>query len=383
MSGRPFAVVTGGGTGGHVSPALAVAEALVARGHEPSEIEFVAGRHGIESRLVPEAGFRLHRLPGKGIKRSASLSNLSAAAGLLGAFLAAVVMAGRRRPRVVVTVGGYAGLPYALAAVLWRIPLLVVSFDAVPGAANRLAGRFATCAAVSYPGTPLPRAVVTGPPVRRQVLELERSAPARSATMARLGLDPARRLVVVTGGSLGAGRLNTAAIGAAARLAGRGDLALYHLCGERNLAEARAAATAAGLDGLDPAGLEYRLTGFDPALGAAMAASELVVSRAGASTVAELTTIGVASVLVPLPGAPGDHQAKNAAVLEREGAAVVLADGTCTPERLAEVIDGLLASGKLAEMGEAARRLGRPGAADEIARLAEELASRTRRRRSR
>ncbi|MGH9296711.1 MAG: glycosyltransferase, partial [Acidimicrobiales bacterium] len=119
MTPRPFAVVTGGGTGGHVAPALAVAEALVELGHPRESVYFVGGRRGIEATLVPAEGFKLIRLRGRGIQRRLTVENLGAAGGLLAALARAVVMAGRQRPRVVITVGGYAGLPYALASLLW------------------------------------------------------------------------------------------------------------------------------------------------------------------------------------------------------------------------------------------------------------------------
>lgn len=381
MRRPPFAVVTGGGTGGHVSPALAVAQALVTGGYERSEIEFVGGRRGIEGRLVPEAGFVLHRLPGRGIDRRLRAGNVSAVLGLVSATLLASAMALARRPRVVITVGGYAGFAYGAAAVVLRIPLVVVTLDAVPGAVNRLLARFARCNAVAFDTTALPRAVVTGPPVRPPVLEVSRSADARRLVRERLGLEPRRRLIVATGGSLGAASINRAVVNLASRWADRSDIAIYHLGGHRNSDVASAEADRAGL--LDEAvsrgaaGLQYRLVEFDPLLAEALGACDVAICRAGASTVAELTAIGVPSILVPLPGAPSDHQSRNAAALEAAGAALTIADGELDGARLEAALESCLESDeRLEEMALAARSLGRRDAAERIAQLAVGAAAR-------
>lgn len=377
MRKGPFAVVTGGGTGGHVTPALAVAEALVAAGHDRGEILFVGGRRGIESRLVPQAGFSLVALPGRGIKRSLSPDNLAAGLGLAWAALRASKMALLQRPRVVVTVGGYAGFAYALAAVLWRIPLVVVTVDAKPGAVNRLVAPFAAANAVALPGTALPRATLTGAPVRRSLLEARRGEEARQALADRLRLGPGRRVVLLTGGSLGAGSINSAALELAGRWAARSDIALYHVAGERNLAAVRRAAEEAGLFAGGPDRLEYRLVGFDGELVAALAGCDVAVCRAGATTVAELSALGVPSVLVPLPGAPGDHQTANATVLARAGAAVLLEDGACRGEQLAEILAECLDTpGRLEEMATAAKELGRNDGAEQVVALIERAARR-------
>lgn len=375
MAERLFAVVTGGGTGGHVSPALAVAEALVEGGRAKDEIEFVGGRRGVEGRLVPEAGFVLHRLPGRGIVRRLTADNVPAALGLGVAAVRALVMALRRRPQVVITVGGYAGLAYGLAAGLLRIPLVVVNVDAVAGGTNRLLARFATSCAVAFPGTDLPRATVTGPPVRRSVLSLVAEPDPAARARTALGAGEGRRLVVVTGASLGARSLNEAAVELGRLLSDRSDLVLYHVAGERYLEEVRALSAAAGLGEKDD-GLYYRLVGFDPELPVAMAGSAVTVSRAGASTVAELTVLSVASILVPLPGAPGDHQTRNAEALAAGGAAIVLRDDEVSGATLNEALSELLADGaRLEAMRAASGRLGRRGAAAEVAALAEKAAA--------
>ena len=371
-----FAVIGGGGTGGHVQPALAVAEALVARGHDRASLRFVGSKRGMEATLVPEAGFEVTLLPGRGIQRRATLENLGAAKGIAQACWDALSLLRQLRPAVVVTVGGYAGFAPAFAALVEKIPVLVVSYDAVPGTANRLIGRFAACNAVAFPGAGLPRARVTGPPVRSSVLALDRTTVGRRAACAELGLDPDRLLVLATGGSLGAQALNTAVVSFCGSWRAHAELAVYHVAGERNFEDVRRAAAESGLFDRG-SGLDYRLAGFERRMPLLLGACDLVVARAGASTVAELTALGLPSVLVPLPHSPSDHQTKNALVLAEAGAAVVVADSQLPGERLAEVVEPLLSEPVLrASMGQAASRLGRRDAADQIASLAEAVARR-------
>jgi UDP-N-acetylglucosamine--N-acetylmuramyl-(pentapeptide) pyrophosphoryl-undecaprenol N-acetylglucosamine transferase len=371
-----FAVLAGGGTGGHVQPALAVAEALVARGHDPATIHFVGSERGMEATLVPEAGFEVTLLPGRGIQRRLTADNLGAGAGIAVACWRSLGVLRRRRPAVVVTVGGYAGFPPAFAALLERIPVVVVSYDAVPGAANRLIGRFAAANAVAFPGSDLPNARITGPPVRARVLAVDRSADGRKAACAELTLDPARQIVLVTGGSLGARRVNEAAVEWCAAWRHRSDVAVYHVAGDRNLATVQHAAGAAGL--LEQAGgLDYRLVGFEHRMPLVLGACDLVVARAGASTVAELAAIGIPSVLVPLPGSPSDHQTKNARTFSEAGAAVMVADADCTGARLGEVVGPLLSEPDVrAAMATAAAGLGYRDAADQVAIIVESVARR-------
>jgi len=376
-SAPTFALITGGGTAGHAQPALAVGEALVARGHDPATIRFVGSRRGIENRLVPEAGFEITLLPGRGVQRRLTVENAGAIGGLLVASVFALAIVTRWRPRVVVTVGGYAGFPCALAAIVLRVPLVVVNLDAVPGASNRLVARFARKCAVAFEGSSLPNQVVTGAPVRRAVLAADRSREGRDLARAALGVPPDRFLLAVAGGSLGARRINEAALGLAKSWASRGDVTIYHVAGDRNLEglETQASGLGLGPSSSPEAGLDYRLVGFERRMPVLLAACELAVCRAGASTVAELMAIGTPSVLVPLPGAPGDHQTRNAEALNRVGAAAVLPDGDCTAERLEELITGLVSgSGRLGFMAGAAAVAGHRDAADRVAALVESVA---------
>ena len=171
MRGRPvadsatYALVAGGGTAGHVLPGLAVARALVDRGHDSSSIHFVGSDRGLERSLVPDAGFAVTLLPGRGIQRRLTLENIAAAWGLLRAVAKGISIVRRRRPKVVLVLGGYASIACTVGAVIWRIPIVVMEQNARAGAANRLAGRFAKACAVPFAETDLPRSVLTGKPV--------------------------------------------------------------------------------------------------------------------------------------------------------------------------------------------------------------------------
>ena len=362
MIGRRFALVAGGGTGGHLVPALTVAKALAAaRGDDA--VEIVGSRRGLEDDLLTGSGLRVTRLPGRGFSRSLGprqmVTNLVAAAALVVAAAMALALVGRRRPAVVVAMGGYGCVPVALAAVVLGVPVVLVNLDAVPGAASRLVGRFARAAAVGFDGTGLRRAVVTGAPVRPEIAAAAHpDEAARSRAREALGLPVDRFVVGAVGGSLGAGTINRAVVALAAMWVGRRDVALYHVVGRRH-AEALATAGPATPAG----GLVYRQVPYEDEMALFYQAADVVLARAGAVTVAELAVVGVPGVLVPLPGAPGDHQTANASVLARAGGAVIVADPECTGARLAAELEALRTPpDRLAAMAEAAAAVGHPDA---------------------
>jgi UDP-N-acetylglucosamine:LPS N-acetylglucosamine transferase len=269
-----------------------------------------------------------------------------------------------------VSVGGYASVPCALAAVVRRVPIVVAEQNAAPGAANRLVSRFAKACAVSFPDTPLPRAVVTGNPVRPEVLAIDRARDAGPAR-AKLGVEPGRRLVLVFGGSLGALRINRAAVEAARRWAHRGDLHVRHVVGKRDWDEI----TGAGSPLPPGARLRYDAVEYDDDMPTSLAAADLAVCRSGASTSFELLAAGLPAILVPSPYVTADHQTANARHVERTGAAVVVPDAEFDGERLVAEVDGLLADPhRLAYMAHAARAAACPRAADDIAALVERYA---------
>lgn len=370
-SAGTWAVIAGGGTAGHVLAGLSIARAIVARGAPLSAVHYVGSRRGAEDRLVGEAGFGLTTLPGRGIQRRLTPANLGAAAGLARALAQALHLVRRRRPAVVVGLGGYASVACGLAAAAWRVPLVVIEQNAVAGAANRLLARWARAAAVGFPTVDLPRAVCTGNPVRAEVLAVDRGRQRRAARAA-LGVGEDRFLVAAFGGSLGARRINEAVAELAATWSGRSDLHVRHVAGRRDHGW-----VAERVESIDSGELGYDLVEYEADMAVVYAAADLVVARSGASSVAELAAAGVPAVLVPLPGAPGDHQTANARVLADAGAAVVVADGDLDGSRLAAEIDSLAADpGRLDDMGRAARTAARPDAAEAVVDLIERCARR-------
>jgi UDP-N-acetylglucosamine--N-acetylmuramyl-(pentapeptide) pyrophosphoryl-undecaprenol N-acetylglucosamine transferase len=363
-------VITGGGTGGHIFPMEAVADRLRANGINPSDLRFVGSRRGQESALLAASDVALTLLPGRGFRRSlhvdALAENLGAAGSLIAAVVSALVQVRRWRPSVVVSLGGYASFATSFAAVVWRRPLVLVELDAEPGAAQRLFTRFARARCCAFP-TSDPKALVTGTPLRESIVALERSPETRHAARAGFEspIDDERLVVVVMTGSLGSTTVNHAVSELATRWSARRDRTIIHVTGRRDAALVRAQAPVT--DGLD-----YRVLEFGD-MAELWVVCDVAICRAGASTVAELTTLAIPSVLVPLPHAPGDHQMKNAlAVVEAGGARLVL-DAECTGAKLDDVLDSIMVPEILATMATAAGHLGRRDAASSIARVVEEV----------
>jgi UDP-N-acetylglucosamine--N-acetylmuramyl-(pentapeptide) pyrophosphoryl-undecaprenol N-acetylglucosamine transferase len=346
-----FAVVTGGGTSGHVLPALAIADALVAAGHERSGIHYVGTTRGIENRLVPPTGYPHTMLDVVGLQRSMSRRNVVFVPKLMRATWQASRLLRRLQPQVVVNVGGYGSFPATFAARLARIPVVVVSYDHRPGLVSRLLARGAAATAVAFAGSKLPHAELTGAPVRREIVVVDRAAQRMSAR-ALLGLPSDRFVVGVCCGSLGAKVVNDAVSGMVELLAEHRDLAVRHVVGER-FADGAAAAR----DGDD--GILYAVIGYEEQMPAMYAAVDLMVTRAGAGTIVELAAAGVPAVVVPWPGAAENHQLDNAHQLTDHGGAILMEQAGLTAARLAAVVLRLQSDpAELAALGTAAYALG-------------------------
>jgi UDP-N-acetylglucosamine--N-acetylmuramyl-(pentapeptide) pyrophosphoryl-undecaprenol N-acetylglucosamine transferase len=352
MSAVPaYAVVTGGGTSGHVLPALAIADALVAAGHPREHIHYVGTERGVETRLVPAAGYPATFLDVVGLQRSLSRRNLSFLPKLFGATRAAKRLLRSLQPRVVVNVGGYASFPATWAARRLGIPYVVVSYDRRPGLVSKLMARRAAAVAVAFEGSALPHAELTGAPVRGEIIAVDRVAQ-RAAARAVLELPADRFVVAVMCGSLGAEAVNRAVTGAVERLADRRDLAVHHVVGDRFLSS-----TAPGRDG--ESGILYRVIGYEDRMAQLYAAADLMVTRAGAGTLAELATVGVPAIVVPWPGAAENRQVDNARMLSGRGAAVLVEQHDLTADRLVAEIEGFLAQPeRLATLAQHAREAG-------------------------
>ncbi|MGY6500213.1 MAG: UDP-N-acetylglucosamine--N-acetylmuramyl-(pentapeptide) pyrophosphoryl-undecaprenol N-acetylglucosamine transferase [Acidimicrobiales bacterium] len=373
--GPTWLLVAGGGTAGHVLPGLSVAADLVERGHPAGSIHFLGSARGVEVEMVPAAGYEVTVLPGRGLNdRRLNLANLRAAVELVRAALRGVSEVRRRRPAVVLSLGGYAALGGIVGAVVARVPIIVTEQNAKASLANRLAGRFAVACAVPFPGTDLPRAVLTGNPVRPEIVAAaaaRRDPDARRQARAALGVGDDQVLVAVMSGSLGARSVNRATIEMVELLADRAGLVVRHVIGRRDWGSEHAPEPSLP----DGAVAAYQAVEYEDDADRLLTAADLFIGRAGGSTVAELGVVGVASVLVPLPIAPRDAQFHNADELVAVGGAVRLLDVDCTGDALAPLVAGLLDDpGALGDMTGAAASVGRPDAAARVADLCEEHA---------
>jgi undecaprenyldiphospho-muramoylpentapeptide beta-N-acetylglucosaminyltransferase len=364
-----FAVVTGGGTSGHVLPALAIAEALVGRGHDRDDIHYVGTSRGVEVRLLPPTGFPHTFLDVVGLQRRVTLANLWVVPKLLRSTWRAVRLLKSLRPKVVVNVGGYASFPATFAARLRRVPVVVVSYDRRPGLVSKLMARGAAACAVAFPDSVLPHAVHTGAPVRREIVEVDRVA-GRDAARAALGLPADRFVLAVCCGSLGAQAVNEVVAQAVQRWYDRRDLAVHHVVGERYVASA-----AADRDGHD--GILYHVIGYEERMADVYAAADLLVTRAGAGTIAELATTGAPAIVVPWPGAAENHQVDNARVLSEVGAALLVEQHDLTADRLIDEVERLRTHPvELAALAERARAAGTVHRSGALVDLVEAVAAR-------
>jgi len=353
----PRVVIAAGGTAGHVVPALAVADALRDRG---AEVSFLGTPERLEAELVPAAGYEIDFLRVRGLDRGAPLKAASAAALATAAVPAALGALRRRRPDVVMGGGGYVAGPAGLAAVLLRMPLVLTEADRHLGLANRLLARRAWRVCLAFPiagreGEPY---LVTGRPVPAAIFTADREKARR-----RFQIAPDDRCLLVFGGSQGARSINVCALdafvdGAAAESR---DYHVLQVAGHRDYTLARQRLDAVG--GVD----RYTFLEYEPSLGDALAACDLVLARAGGS-VFELAAAGRPAILVPYPHAAARHQHANAAWMADAGAALVIEDSELDPATLARTVADLFTDGqRLERMSAAARALARPDAAQRIA----------------
>ena len=346
-------VITGGGTGGHVTPALALGEAIVDRG---DEVLFIGSSRGLESRLVPDAGFDLCVLPSEQVMGRNLLGRLRGALSILKSVGSALRILWRYRPDAVISVGGYAAMPTALAAWLSRRPLFLVEPNAIPGRVNRLTAHFARCVFVGFESARgyLPRrteSVCVGVPLRRA---LYRAFAGREEP--RLPTKPLR--IFVFGGSQGARQLNEHVPEALAKLA-KNSITVFHQTGETD----RSAVTARYAE----LGIDAEVVAFERDMPKRYAWADLAICRAGALTVAELALAGMPALVVPYPYAADDHQTANARALEEAGAARRIPAQPLDVNALAQTIAELVTTpGRLLLMRQASVRLARPRAATDI-----------------
>ncbi len=348
-------VIAGGGTGGHLYPGIAVAREWLSRAPDAS-ITFAGTARGIEARVVPREGFALDLIRSGGLKGK-SLADRARGASLVPLGLAdAWRIVSTRRPSLVIGVGGYSSGPVVLVAALRGVPTMLLEQNAVPGLTNRILARFVGAAAVTFESTQQffgAKAFVSGNPVRPEFL-------AAAGSPAEPRDDEPVTRILVFGGSQGAHAINMAMVEAAAPLAAAGArLRLVHQTGERDVEPVRAAYRQAGLDG------EVEPFLYD--MGRQLGRADVVVCRAGATTLAEITAAGKAAILIPLPTATDDHQRKNAEALAAAGGAEVLLQQDASGPVLAQRILALASDlARRRRMAAAARALARPDAAQVI-----------------
>ncbi len=349
-------LLAGGGTAGHVTPLLALADCL--RRRDPGcAVSALGTAEGLEARLVPARGYALETVPRVPLPRRLGVELFRLPAQLAGAVAAAAGAIRRQRAEVVVGFGGYVATPAYLAARRAGVPIVVHEANARPGLANRLGARLTRYVAVTTPGTPLPRARALGMPLRREITTLDRGA-LRAMARQAFGLDPAATTLLVTGGSLGAVRLNSTVAACAGDLAGA-RVQVLHVAGAGKEPDV------ARMPGAPP----YVVVDYVDRIELAYAAADAVLCRAGANTVAELSAVGLPAAYVPLPVGNGE-QRLNAAPVVGAGGGLLVDDARCTPDWLRSVLVPLLAdAGRLAAMGEAARRVGVRDADERLADL--------------
>jgi len=348
-------LIAGGGTGGHVIPALAIARELKAR--QDAAVLFVGTARGMETRLVPQAGFELALVKVGALKNVSLATRLRTLFDLPRAILQARKIIRKFRPDVVIGVGGYASGPAMAAAILGRIPTLAFEPNLVPGFANRMVGRRVSAAAVHFEQTKgyFRNAKVVGVPVRQEFFTVSNPAQNHPPTL------------LVFGGSQGAHAINQAVTVAVPEVQGRlPGLRVVHQTGERDYNEVQAAYSRAGITA--------EVSAFIDNMPQAFAGADLLVCRSGASTVAEVTAAGKPAIFIPFPRAADDHQRRNAEAIAEAGAAVLLQESELVPGKLAQVVTELLSdSERLREMGTKAKTLAHRGAAATLAEMAVSL----------
>jgi UDP-N-acetylglucosamine--N-acetylmuramyl-(pentapeptide) pyrophosphoryl-undecaprenol N-acetylglucosamine transferase len=345
-------IIAGGGTGGHVIPALAIAQEL--RSRHNAEVQFVGTARGIETRLVPSAGFELHLVKVGQLNRVDLRTRMKTMLDLPRAVFESVSLIRDFRPEVMIGVGGYASGPAMLAGAISNVPLVAFEPNFIPGFANRMMAPLVRAAVVQFEATCryFRNCHVTGVPVRSQFFQV----PPRAANT--------RPTLLVFGGSQGAHAINVAVLEALLKLAELvPDIQIIHQTGEKDYVDAQAAYVKTMI--------AAEVSPFIDDMPGAFARADLLVCRSGASTVAEVTAAGRTAIFIPLPTAADDHQRQNAAALAEVNAARLLPQAELTSDRLVQEIADLLRDRALLfQMSQAAHKLAHPDAAAEIARIA-------------
>jgi len=338
-----FAVVTGGGTAGHVVPAMAILEALEDAGYPTDMLRYVGTKRGIENTLMKSSPVDAAFLPISGLQRSwrptKLLQNLLLPFRLSNATSLAAELLRKWNPNIVISVGGYGSEPMARAARKGKIPVMCVSYDRVPGLATKKQQYYAVCCAVAFEDSKLRNSRHVGAPIRRAIRQLDRTVQ-RPIACREFDIPEHCRVVTVVGGSLGSGLLNNSVASILQQLNAQHltDVAVVHVCGERFASQPQPEV---------PGGVVYRRIAYTDRMADLYAATDVLVSRAGASTIAEIAAVGVAAIVVPWKDAADNHQELNARWLADPSAAIMMSERECTDGFLGKEVCSLLLNDEL------------------------------------
>ncbi|MBP2653092.1 MAG: murG [Firmicutes bacterium] len=365
-------IISGGGTGGHIYPAVTIAKAIQGL-VDSSEILFVGTKKGMEADIVPKEGFDFAGIESRGFERRLSMDTVYTVLSTLKGIGQSFKIIRRFKPDVVIGTGGYVCGPVLLAACLLGIPAMIQEQNVVPGVTNKILSRLVKKVAVGYSdaakffGKQVDKVVVTGNPVRSDVLSATREEGLKA-----FKLNEDKLTLLVSGGSRGARTINQAMVEVCRRFAGRSDIQVLHVTGQSEYNNMVSSVKQLGIDVAKTGNISIVPYLYNMPL--ALAAADIAIFRAGAIGLAELTARGIPSVLVPYPYAAENHQEFNAMVLEKCGAAIVIKDAELTGDILAEVIEQLVNNkAELSAMAQSSKKMGQPDAAVAIARMAIEL----------
>ena len=361
-------IMSGGGTGGHIYPAITILKAIQQQVKD-CEVLFIGTEHGLEADIIPKEGFAFQTIEVRGFERRLSMKNVHTITKTVGSVWKSRRIIRKFKPDIVIGTGGYVCGPVLLAASLLKVPTMIQEQNVIPGITNKILSRFVNKIAVGYEEASTffadqNKVFVSGNPIRQEVMTAT-----REEGILALGLDPDKRTILISGGSRGARSINRAMIEVHRHFAGRKDIQLLHVTGQSeyndivgNLKQSCIDITKAGNIIIKP--YLYNMP-------QALAVADIAVFRAGAIGLAELTARGIASILVPYPFAAENHQEFNARVMEKQGAAEVIRDAELNGARLIEVINELVNNPeRLAAMAVASKKIGHPEAAHSIADMA-------------
>jgi UDP-N-acetylglucosamine--N-acetylmuramyl-(pentapeptide) pyrophosphoryl-undecaprenol N-acetylglucosamine transferase len=367
-------IISGGGTGGHIYPALSIADNLINR-DKKTQILYIGTASGLESSLVPERGYEFRAIRVKGFRRSLSTETVKSVIELIKGMGDAKRIIREYKPDIVVGTGGYVAGPVLMVAFLRGVPTLIHEQNVLPGVTNRILSHFVGCVAVSFEEAVMrfkskEKVVVTGNPIRTEITREN-----RTGAIKKLGLSDKSPIVVSFGGSKGSDKLNTALVGVIEHLVREGGFQLLHATGQDRYDGFMAALKSRNIK---PEGCgDIKIMPYLHQMPEALAAADLVITSAGAITIAEITAIGLPAVLIPKSHAVDNHQEYNARALERKGAAVVLTENELKGDRLYKQVSGLIKNKTLlSKMKQASKKMEKADAAEKICDIIVEMVKR-------